>query len=682
MPVMAHSQDGILLNLGGKWPYGANRTMAISDTIGFYPCGEVLITLNLTDPINPTILKQELFHELVTDVLISNDLLFIAFNNKVSIRVYDGSPHSTQLSNLEVTGRIINMIRVRNLLFIVENSRLTLFDLMDPENPLFLNEVETDATLRNLSFYGSFAYGSTYDNWIAILDFSDSLNIQLHPYFLEENSFISYVAWRDSFLYVGASRKDSILVYTLEDPLVPFQESASYARGMYGITFYNDWGIISAQGYGILIYDFSDPLNPEYIKSVSKWSEEIHLSPPYFLNQNDEGKIDVYDLSDISNINHLGHFSFGSRNYDFALDNQYAYIAQAQRGIAIIDVSDNQAPYEASIISIEDDFLYTVSVEDNYCFIGGDIFYIYDITNPLAPTYVSEFSNQEDVHQIFVQESYAYLNQGRDGVLILDISDLHNPVEIAAYTDVVEVDVIYVVNNTLFVSDDHEQLLIIDVSDKLNPTLIDSMFINRITGITVENNYLYLSRRSTGFTILDITDPHNPDSLYSSPYAYAFDLVVREDTLFLLDRNSGPRVYDVSDKGHSRQLGSYYYKGSVNTIGLKDNYLYMLDAERGLKILKMEKQQTVGMQQYLENNSLLVFPNPARNRCTIELTSYPEKNSMLTLYDVNGSPVYRLRWPHSRLRYEMPIESLPAGVFFVEIGNASNQRTGKLVVLE
>ena len=678
-----YGQDEITLHLEGKWPYGSSYTMAISDTIGFYPCGEVLITLNLTDPENPVILKKELYHDIVTDVLITGDLLFVAFKNQLSIRSFNGGPHTIQLSNLEVTNRIIDLARIRDLLFVVEYAKITLFDISDPGNPRFLSDLKTENTIRNLSFNGTYAYGGSYDNWLAMFDFSDSLNLQFHPYFFRENDFISHAIWRDSFLYVSESRNDSLHIYTIENPLLPEIVNSIYMKGMYGISFHHEIAIISGQGHGIKIYDFSNPENPQFVKSISKWSEEVHLNPPYLFNQSDDGRIDVYDISDEANILYIGLFAFGSRNQGFDLDEKYAYIVQAQRGIAIVDVRQELGPYEIGIIPITDDYLYSVTIFENYCFVGGRKLYIYDISDPLSPVSISEYTNNDRIRQIQISHPYVFMNQGRDGIQILDITEINNPVEVGSFKDVKEVDVIQVVGNTLYFSDDLEKLIILDVTDKATPVVMDSFIMKHITGMALEDSYLYLSRRSTGFTILDIRDPRNPDSLYSSPYAYAFDVAVRGDTLYLLDLNSGPRVYDVSDKTMAEQLGSYYYKGSLNSLLPKDEYLYLLDTERGLQILKMERQQTVAVRNEQHRlNPIWIYPNPAQSRCTIDLTSSPEENSNLVLYDVTGNQVYWQKWPNSSLSLELSVASLKAGIYFMKIGNAPNQRRGKLFVLK
>lgn len=98
--------------------------------------------------------------------------------------------------------------------------------------------------------------------------------------------------------------------------------------------------------------------------------------------------------------------------------------------------------------------------------------FIYDISNPMYPSYMSEFSHAKACDPVVAEGNYAYvtLREGTncgaaaDELIVVDISDMYNPTAVKHYP-MTEPYGLGIDNNTLFVCDGSDGLKIYDATD-------------------------------------------------------------------------------------------------------------------------------------------------------------------------------------------------------------------------
>jgi hypothetical protein len=74
---------------------------------------------------------------------------------------------------------------------------------------------------------------------------------------------------------------------------------------------------------------------------------------------------------------------------------------------------------------------------------------------------------------------------------------------------------------------------------------------------------------------------------------------------------------------------------------------------------------------------LLIYPNPSSTQITIELPDAPQKNTVLTIYNINGQQMLSTKITVQKTLID--ISGLPKGIYFVKVTNEKVLSVNKLV---
>lgn len=119
----------------------------------------------------------------------------------------------------------------------------------------------------------------------------------------------------------------------------------------------------------------------------------------------------------------------------FKIVDEYLYAVDSHN-INVFDISSLEAPQTLNPVFAGFD-IETIFNKDNYLFLGSMRgMYIYDITTPAEPTFVSEFQHGTACDPVVVDDNYAYVTlrggnfcgATESGLYIVDISTIENPV--------------------------------------------------------------------------------------------------------------------------------------------------------------------------------------------------------------------------------------------------------------
>ncbi|MBU8893031.1 MAG: hypothetical protein KOO66_09650 [Bacteroidales bacterium] len=141
----------------------------------------------------------------------------------------------------------------------------------------------------------------------------------------------------------------------------------------------------------------------------------------------------------------------------------------------LFDISTLNQPLESNDISIAWDIETLFRYEDKM-FIGAQTgMYIYDLSSPGNPTYISEFTHAQSCDPVVVEDDIAYvtLRSGTrcGGILnqldVLDVSDVTNPIHLKSYS-FYNPHGLGIDNGTLFICDGESGLKIFDAQDPLS----------------------------------------------------------------------------------------------------------------------------------------------------------------------------------------------------------------------
>ncbi len=274
----------------------------------------------------------------------------------------------------------------------------------------------------------------------------------------------------------------------------------------------------------------------------------------------------------------------------------YAYLADHDGGLKIIDVSDPAAPFTAGQygtgVAVMDVF-----VSGGYAYLAADDegLLIIDVSNPAVPSMVGSLDSGGSAGGVYVVGDYAYLAAGESGLLVMDVSDPAAPRLVGPHQTAGPASAIHASGAYAYVTDD-EGLRIIDVSDPAHPILLGSSEADRPNDVFVSGDYAYLADHEAGLKIIDVSDPAHPvpaGSFETTSAAYGVHL--SGYLALVADDESGLLVVNVSDPENPRLAGAYETKwASARAVHLAGGRAYVAYRGEGLFIFDLNLTDTDG----------------------------------------------------------------------------------------
>ncbi|MFM5897996.1 MAG: DUF4347 domain-containing protein, partial [Dolichospermum sp.] len=165
----------------------------------------------------------------------------------------------------------------------------------------------------------------------------------------------------------------------------------------------------------------------------------------------------------------VGNYDTSGYANDVQVVGNYAYVADHDSGLQIIDISNPTTPtlkgnYDTS------GYASGVQVVGNYAYVadGYSGLQIIDISNPAAPTLVGNYDTPNLAHGVQIVGNCAYVADWGSGLQIIDISNPAAPTLVGTYDTPDGARNVQIVDNYAYVSDGYSGLQIIDVSDFTN----------------------------------------------------------------------------------------------------------------------------------------------------------------------------------------------------------------------
>ena len=283
---------------------------------------------------------------------------------------------------------------------------------------------------------------------------------------------------------------------------------------------------------------------------------------------------------------------------------------------------------------------------------------VFDIEEPTNPIHLLNYEvpgTSYGVHDMWVKNDTAFLNNGGDGLFVVDFTDLSSPQLIGSLTEYPDKGY----NHSGWPSEDMKTYImadedwghdmkVLDISDLSNIN-VTATFSSEIDPNSIphnqiiKDNYVYVSSYHDGLQVYDISDQENPTKVASF-------------STYLLDDHTSYRgawgVYPLLPSGNilvsDMQYGLYVLAPSGN-FDLKQN----------------------------PNNKLSLHPNPANQAIQIQIPE-TEIKLAIEIYDLKGHLV--LNTDLFRENKSIPITHLNEGIYIVKAQGEKTFYQQKLIV--
>nr|NCS59516.1 calx-beta domain protein [Microcystis aeruginosa G11-04] len=138
--------------------------------------------------------------------------------------------------------------------------------------------------------------------------------------------------------------------------------------------------------------------------------------------------LQIIDISNPAAPTFKGNYNTSGFARDVQIVGNYAYVADAWSGLQIIDISNPAAPtlkgnYDTSGRA------WDVQIVGNYAYVADRDWglQIIDISNPAAPTFKGNYQTSGSAWDVQIVGNYAYVADYDGGLKIIDVSDFTNP---------------------------------------------------------------------------------------------------------------------------------------------------------------------------------------------------------------------------------------------------------------
>ncbi|MEO0205130.1 MAG: hypothetical protein ABIL22_00455 [candidate division WOR-3 bacterium] len=277
------------------------------------------------------------------------------------------------------------------------------------------------------------------------------------------------------------------------------------------------------------------------------YSVNIDIKGDYAYIANDQGGLQIVDISSPELTYVAGQYLHQTNIQGVAVRDSFAYLALAagppnNGGMLIVNISD---PSNPSFVG-QDNWFYGYNVfappnDSKYVYVAARYWFIVeDVSWPQYPSYVRRFATPGNVHSLFVVDSLSYLACEQMGLIIYNLNNPDSTAKIGEMDTPSNARDIFVLDNIAYIADGYDGLVLIDVSNPSKPELIGSYDTpGYAQGIFVENGLAYIADGSSGLKVIDLSDPNNLEIYAELKTPYAYNVYVRNGLIYLVDRDLG-----------------------------------------------------------------------------------------------------------------------------------------------
>jgi hypothetical protein len=286
----------------------------------------------------------------------------------------------------------------------------------------------------------------------------------------------------------------------------------------------------------------------------------------------------------------VGQWTSNDHVKGIAIRGNYAYVAESEDGLQILDISDPTNPawvggYDTSGTA------YDVAVAEDYAYIANfsSGLQVVDISNFESPSWVGGFNTSGWSVRLVKSGNYVFVADYSFGLQVFDVSDPSNPAWVGGYdTDGTAYD-IAVEGDYAYIADFHGGLKIIDISNPAVPELVGGEHASGDAfRVAVSGDFAYVLNPTQGLKVINVSDPTDPTMVSTySDIDYAIGVEVSGNLVYIADYYVGLQVIDVSAPGNPAWVGSCETTGGALRVVLSAKYAYVADGPGGVAIISL-----------------------------------------------------------------------------------------------
>lgn len=613
----------------GHYDYSNFEEIVVKEDTAYIVAGyNGLLTVDVTDKTNPSIIKQEEYFGYTKCIALEDDFVYVIMSNLSwdhNLLIYDISTPSNPLKISETSFtnyRFYDICVENDCAYLASNIGLCVINLSNPSLPIIIGNLNVGNTDK-VFVQNQTLYLNEFDFGINVINISTPTSPELISRYNGSDSglFTTFTTYnfyaKDELLYATIS--DGLLVINTTNPvnltfcnLVELEWGTSITVK---IEIHDDYIYLGKYHIGVIILHKNNDTHPLEVGEYDFGAGFLVAEGNYLYLTN--GALHIVDITDPVNLSFLGEVGDEFIGYAtvLAIDDDYAYLADFGGGLRILDIKDLTKPY---VVGHYDGWIYNVKIITKYAYIsdGNYGLVILDVSDPMMPTKVYESRNfsiggivksLSIIWDIDIQDNYAYL-AAHNNLVILDVSNPETPVAVGSYSSQV-IDRVCVVDDKAYILS-KEGLEIIDVKDKTNPKKIGNYSVEQlgsyVNDLDVSGNYAIVGCWNT-VEILNVKNTADVKKVSSielqgSTVSIAGRYLCIANRDFLMYDMNNPKTpvefASFFDSESARCLDPWEWSTIIYNIVVRDGYAYLAHGTNGFVIISLPvtKQGKIGLE--------------------------------------------------------------------------------------
>ena len=385
-------------------------------------------------------------------------------------------------------------------------------------------------------------------------------------------------------------------IFDVSDPSNPYLVACSGDQRdnstPYEMRIYNDYIVATGVNSHVPVLLFYDLTNLSdlffYGYPLTHGAGGLDIRDRYVFVTEGNGGIEVIDILRPARPSRVSSYSDGKYMTDIKISGNYAYVAEHDSGVAIINISNVHSLQPVGQVYFNGmEEILSVFIKDSLLYMAdpwGSL-WIADVNNPYAPAFVNRVRDLGFPVKVAVYDTLAYvLGRFETGTYLMNVADPTN-ISIIKNTGGFEYsERLTLSGNTVFLSYGPSGTFLLDVSDPSDPRLIGHIDGNIYYAVE-DSPFVFVTKNDTGMAIYDISDPRHPQLISSIDSILTYKVIPQDSFVYVSEYPNIILKINISDPAHPVITAQHYLAGRIvdfaitdsNAVVLTTSYLYVID---------------------------------------------------------------------------------------------------------
>lgn len=541
-------------------------------------------------------LSETLYGSMYYDLCIYRDHLICAAKRAVEIYSLEDPENPTLVAQAPTPGLANGVWADGDYLYVGDVYYFHIYDISDFANPILLGTFKGNETgyPERVRVRGNYAYVAAYNAGLQVFDISDKTN----PVLIGSGDTPAY-AW-----YVGINNTTAVIadtfsieIFDITNPALPLHQASYSAMFALELEVSNNLVYVAFID-GMVILDITDPANPVKVGAPgitgTGVSQTVAVQGNYAYVGH-QSYLDIYDIANPAEPKQVGYLFTRASTRAVRVLGNYAYIAEDEAGIEIVDITDPTKPEFVQLFNPYGDGTradVVLSANPGVAYLADGRFGIKTInyTDPTSPTVVGGYNVPGNTYSINIFGDVMVAGAQRWLEFLSLAADPLNPEPIGSYRNTGNPLWGIVANNVAYLADTYS-IQSLDITDPANPIRLDAYFTDHAATpyrIYQRGTVLYVAASSGGLMLFSCADPANLELLSQVPTDHSktyLTLGFVGNYLYAPDGDGTIDIYNPANPNDPVLVKSVPIEGDFPRILIDGNRAFLSNQSQGVKVL-------------------------------------------------------------------------------------------------